>query len=120
MKNGLFIDKNGVKNYYLNDELHNEEGPAVECPDGSKYYFINGEYHRDGNLPAIEYPNGSKYYYINGQCHRENGPACEYASGTKEYYLNGLQYTEEKYWKEIKKRKSLNFILSNIKEKISK
>ena len=43
MKNGLIIDKDGSRRYYLNDLLH-----------------------REGNLPAVEYADGSKQYWENG------------------------------------------------------
>ena len=34
--------------------------------DGSRYWYQNGIRHRtDG--PAVEYPNGSKEYWINGE-----------------------------------------------------
>jgi hypothetical protein len=115
MKNGLIVDKFGSNQYYLNDLLHREDGPAVILTDGSKYYFINGKYHRDGNLPAIEYPNGTKYYYLNDRPHREDGPAVEYSDGDKEFHLYGKFYLEEDYWEEVKRMKSLNSILLKIK-----
>ena len=43
MKNGLIMDEHGNKFWYLNDQLHRENGPAVEDADGSKAYWINGE-----------------------------------------------------------------------------
>jgi hypothetical protein len=92
MKNGLIINDYGTKFYYLNDLFHREDGPA------------------------FEYPDGYKSYWINGKRHREEGPAIEMANGDKFYYLNDQEYSEENYWEEIKKRKSLNFILSNIKK----
>ena len=65
MKNGLIIDENGTKYWYLNGKLHREDGPAIEYSDGDKHWFLNGKRHRtDG--PAIEYYNGTKYWYING------------------------------------------------------
>ena len=30
------VFKNGPKYWYLNGELHREDGPAVECSDGTK------------------------------------------------------------------------------------
>ena len=43
MKNGLIIDEYGTKLYYLNDKLHNDNGPAIECANGDKYWYLNGE-----------------------------------------------------------------------------
>lgn len=57
----------GVKRWYKGDQLHREDGPAVE------------------------YPNGTKQYWINGRLHREDGPAVEYADGTQEYWVNGAR-----------------------------
>jgi len=119
MKNGLNIEEDGTKRYYLNDELHREDGPACEHSNGIKSYWKNGKFHRDGGLPAIEYPNGDKSYLINGKYHREDGPAIEHKKGIF-YYLDGSDLEEQNYWKEIKKRKSLGYILSNIKKELSK
>ena len=57
--------------------------------NGTKWWFLNGNLHREDG-PAIECANGTKYWYLNGKCHREDGPACEYASGDKRWYLNGI------------------------------
>jgi hypothetical protein len=87
---GLITYSTGCKIYYVNDKLHREDGPAVERADGCKGYWIHGKRHREDG-PAIEWEN------------------------RKYYYLNNLQYSEQNYWEEIKRRKSLGFILSNIK-----
>jgi hypothetical protein len=62
-----------------------------ECkiyPDGTKFWFLNGKYHREDG-PAVEYTDGHKSWYLNGKRHREDGPAIEYKDGTKRWYLNG-------------------------------
>jgi hypothetical protein len=92
MKNGLIINDYGTKFYYLNDLLHREDGPAFERTDGCKVYYINGIHHREDG-PAVEYPNGDRSYWVNGRL-----------------------FSEENYWKEIERIKSLNFILSSIKK----
>jgi hypothetical protein len=88
MKNGLIIDNWGTKLHYLNGKLHREDGPAVE------------------------WSNGSKEWYLNGKIHKEDGPAIEASNGFKYYYLNNIEYSEQNYWKELKRRKSLSYILS--------
>ena len=40
MINGLFIDDRGTKRYYLDGQLHRNDGPAVEYPDGSQFYSV--------------------------------------------------------------------------------
>jgi hypothetical protein len=65
-------------------------------PDGDKFWFLNGEYHREDG-PAIEKTNGTKIWYLNDKCHREDGPAVECANGDKIWYLNSKCYTEQEF-----------------------
>jgi len=119
MKNGLNVDSCGNNCYYFNGFLHREDGPAIERLNGTKEWFVHGRRHREGNLPAIEYHNGDESYFVNGKYHREDGPAYKWEKNDENknnyFYLNGKKYSEQDYWEEIKKRKSLNCILSNIK-----
>ena len=46
MKNGLIIDSNGTKHWYLNNQLHRVDGPAIEYISGSKVWCQNNNYHR--------------------------------------------------------------------------
>ena len=94
------VDSDGSKEWYLNDKLHREDGPAVELADGSRAWYLNGKFHREDG-PAIEYPDGSKYWYLNDEFHREDGPAVERADGSRAWYLNGVEYTEEEFNKEM-------------------
>ena len=59
--------ENGGKEWFLNgDDLHREDGPAVELPDGYKAWYINNRLHRlDG--PALEWPDGRTFWFLNGQ-----------------------------------------------------
>jgi len=115
----------GTIRYYLNGELHREDGPAVEYANGDKFWIINGELHREDG-PAIEYASGSKEwfingnelteqefnrlypqyeivtneygtirYYLNGELHREDGPAVEYTNGDKFWIINGKKHRED-------------------------
>lgn len=87
------IFSDGTKEWYLNGELHREDGPAIEWTDGRKAWYLNGRLHRV-NGPAIELPNGDKEWWLNGKCHREDGPAVEEADGSKEWWLNNEQLYE--------------------------
>ncbi len=50
--------------YKINDKLHRTDGPAIECKNGDKYYYLDGKRHRtDG--PAMEC-NNNKEYYLDG------------------------------------------------------
>jgi len=48
-------------------QLHREDGPAVECNNGDKYWFRNGLLHREDG-PAVEYNNGDKVWNYRGKC----------------------------------------------------
>lgn len=37
--------------------------------------------------------NGTKYWLLNGEYHREDGPAIEYQDGRKWWYLNNKNIT---------------------------
>ena len=97
---GMIEESDGTKKWYLNGELHREDGPAIEEINGSKHWYLNGELRREDG-PAIEYSNGSKYWYLNGRYHREDGPAIEHSDGTKSWYINDQKYSENKYWKKV-------------------
>jgi len=77
----LEIDEDGSRLWY-NDQgyYHREDGPAVECVNGTKQWFKNGKFHRIG------------------------GPAIEWHFGEKEYFLNDKLYTKKEY-----NKKSLKF-----------
>ena len=90
------VDANGNKEWYLNDKLHREDGPAVEQTNGIKMWYKNGQKHRaDG--PAVEDADGNKLWYLNGEYHREDGPAIEYSDGNKLWFLNGEELTEQEF-----------------------
>ncbi len=37
------VDDNGDKRWFLNNELHREDGPAIELADGTKMWWLNNE-----------------------------------------------------------------------------
>ena len=69
MQQYIDTDREGSKRYYKDKAmtiLHREDGPAFECV------------------------NGYKEWWINNKLHRENGPAAEFASGNKSWFINGV------------------------------
>ena len=66
MLNGLVVNGYGTERWYKDDQLHREDGPA------------------------LEFVNGNKEWYLNGHLHRESGPAVEWASGLTEWYYKGV------------------------------
>ena len=54
----------------------------------------------------VEWTNGSKYWLLNGQYHRADGPAMEFTDGYKEWWLNGKRfYCQEEWQKALDKSK---------------
>jgi hypothetical protein len=43
MRNGLNIRKDGTKIWYVNDQLHREDGPAMEWSSGAKEWYLHGK-----------------------------------------------------------------------------
>jgi hypothetical protein len=101
------IDTEGVKRWYNEQgEVHREDGPAVEYPNGQKNWYRHNQIHREDG-PAIEYPNGDESWYQNSVRHREDGPALKWkADATNleriEYWYKGEHIKiikNDKQWK---------------------
>jgi hypothetical protein len=91
------VDNHGTKRWYNEQgQRHREDGPALDCANGTKSWYLNDKLHREGD-PAIECANGDKWWYHNDQFHREDGPAVEYANGDKRWFLNGNELTEAEF-----------------------
>lgn len=85
--------------YFYNGMCHREgDLPAIIHYLGDKEvmcqeYYQNDVLHRE-NGPAMMWSTGSYQHYKNGKLHNENGPACHYVENgktTDEYWLNGVQ-----------------------------
>ncbi|HMC00637.1 MAG TPA: hypothetical protein VKN14_06335 [Flavobacteriaceae bacterium] len=78
MKNSTMMTlPNGTKVWALNSE----------CLDINNFRWDKVILHRENDKPAIEYSNGTKYWYKNGKIHRENDkPAIEWSNGSKFWY----------------------------------
>ena len=86
----------GSRLWFLDGKLHREDGPAVERPDGSCEWYLDGKLHREDG-PAVELPEGTRFWFLNGNLHREDGPAVERSNGTRFWYRNGERLSEEEF-----------------------
>lgn len=86
----------GSREWWFNDRLHREDGPAIEDANGTRTWFLNGPLHREGG-PAVEWPDGGRAWYVRGQLHREDGPAIERANGSRAWYIDDRKLTEEEF-----------------------
>ena len=67
----------GTRRYYNHaNQLHREDGPAIEYSDGTKCWYRNGKLHREDG-PAVIYHNGTRKWLLNGMPHRPT--ACAWA-----------------------------------------
>jgi len=88
--------------------------------DGTRrWYNDKNELHREDG-PAIEGGNGDRWWYRHGELHREDGPAIEWKDGLyRAWYLNHRQYTEEEFLKAIEGYKNnLSQLFMDLFEKL--
>lgn len=119
MAGGVVEDPLGTE-YWLNYNLHREDGPAVINKYGEVWYnhgkihrvgaaarchnddngywseewLIDGELHRD-NAPAFYDSTGQEFWYQHGNLHRDDGPAWSCPNLDKQWYLNGELHRED-------------------------
>ena len=69
---------------------------TVKVDKDKTEWYLNGQLHREDG-PAIEYKDGYKAWYLNDNRHREDGPAIEFSDGCKEWYINDKELTEQAF-----------------------
>lgn len=94
----LTTETNGFTYITTDGNLHSEDDePSCVYPDGTRWWYRNGQIHRDGG-PAVIWSNGVEEWFQNGKRHREDGPAVTYPDtdavdptlrGVKRYYVHG-------------------------------
>jgi hypothetical protein len=94
-------------NYY--DDIPENYYGICEYSNGNKAWYLNGQLHRDDG-PAFESIYGDKHWYLNGQRHRLDGPAVEYPNGYKAWYLNGINYSQEEWFERLSEEDKLKAI----------
>ena len=61
------VDRVGTVSYRnSDDQLHREDGPAIEWADGSRFWYRNGKLHREEG-PAVEWADGSLQWFLDGK-----------------------------------------------------
>ena len=102
LKYHIEVDSLGNRFYYNSaNQLHRENGPAIEYDDGTKCWYQSNQRHRtDG--PAVVGSNGYKEWCQGDLRHRVDGPAIEWPSGAKAWYINGKALTETEFNQRVK------------------
>lgn len=96
MSKEILRDKNKIS-YFLDGQLHRDDGPAIEFLNGSKIWYQFGKKHRIDGGPAVDLIDGHKEWFTNGVLHRLDGPAVKWSNGYKEYWINGVKYNVEEF-----------------------
>jgi len=101
---------NGTKEWWLNDELHREDGPAIEWVGGGKMWYLNGKRHREDG-PAIEYADGDKMWYLNGEelTEEEHAARTNSSNNNKDYKYKDYKYKEDLILKEVEEYVKLTY-----------
>ena len=77
---------------------YGQRNGIYEVENIGTFYYVNGNLHREDG-PAEEYIDGIKYWYFNGKLHRLDGPAYIFDS-IEEYYIEYKRYyTKEEFEK---------------------
>ena len=88
------VDEAGTQRWYVNDQLHQLDGPAVIWASGTQEWWANDQLHRlDG--PAVIWANGDQEWYVNHQPHRLDGPAVIHANGYQEWWVRDQEITSQ-------------------------
>jgi hypothetical protein len=99
--------------WYLNGNLHREDGPAIEHIDNKSNknyyeYWINGKKHRLGG-PAIIHPSNTEIWYCEGVIERTDGPAIINRNGAsdvgKQWFIRNRDVT--KIYKRWSRRRNI-------------
>jgi hypothetical protein len=113
---GEFQNEKNETFHFLNGFLHNDQGPAIIRPDGTKFYYIKGKLNRLGG-PAIEYNNKqdqhkNRYFHNGLQYHQyackktpcefwaSSGPSCYNSEQPCKWTLDGkhVYSSNERYY----------------------
>jgi len=85
----------GIRRWFVDNELHREDGPAVVMDNGSEFWFKDGKRHRIGG-PAAIVPSGingdnesGEGWYLDGVSHRLDGPSTTYDDGSTLWCVYG-------------------------------
>ncbi len=69
---------------------------TVKVYSSHREWFLDGELHREDG-PAVIYSDGTEHWYLNGDLHREDGPAIKLTTGTEQWFINGTRLTEAEF-----------------------
>lgn len=88
-----------TEEWWVNGNLHREDGPAMWHSWGGEQWWHHGKLHRE-NGPAVIWESGARQWYVNDNLHRTDGPAVEHVDGDVEWWVNGIcMYNNKQFQK---------------------
>jgi hypothetical protein len=87
----------------------NNKPTIEEDAHGNKWWWLNGNIHREDG-PAVEWKNGNKQWWLNGKRHRIDGPACESVDGYNYWFLNDKEYTQIEWFQQLTPEQQYNYL----------
>lgn len=92
------ITQTDFEAWYLDGELHREDGPAVVDQVGSQSWFLKGQRHREGG-PARTSMYGEQYWYQNNKLHCQDGPSYLYVPNLPNFDLRKYKEAAQEIFK---------------------
>ena len=77
-----------------------QEYKVLVYDEQAEWFNMEGQIHRIGG-PALECSDGTKSWWVKGKLHRLDGPAVEGSNGKKEWWIEGKQLTEEEFNRKV-------------------
>ena len=117
----------GREEWFLNDELHRTDGPAViiyrkDSSVEEEHWRLNGKYYRTNGPAIVRYrKDGSveeEHWYSNNEFHRTDGPAIVYyrkngSVSSGYWFLNGSRIKPEQHLIQVPKTEEEKIELIN-------
>lgn len=87
--------------FYDQKRFYNSDGRLIRVvyKSGRKEWYQDDILHRDDG-PAVEFASGRREWYQYGELHREDGPAV-IDSMSRRYYLHSVLISEEEHRKQV-------------------
>lgn len=68
----------------------------VDLVDTIRYRNSDDQLHREDG-PAVEWEDGTRMWFLDELLHREDGPAVEGADGSLQWFLDGKRLSEDEF-----------------------
>jgi len=88
--------------------VHCKDAPAVQYPDGTEEWLMNGRLHRADGPAVVNREMGITEWYSGGEKHRADGPAVMFDDGSSQWWYDNVEYSEPEFWSLIESGNAAN------------